>query len=244
MFYRVFTRYCRIVKQRLKVIKFEKKKIKLSCFRLKHVESSKLNTIHYSHKSVSRARRNNRGVNQSRSLGIQQHSRLHTSKGRKNNRKTILLCRATGPDRRGGVRHEPQNPRAAERKHDHGRRAIAPVGGSHCGGDGGGRTPKRACQVPVGLRQQRVHRPARGRAHVRPKSTAPVHTHRAAAPALPVRRRHRPGHPHHGRRREAAQRVGRVHCRRSPRPPVGSTLGAQATQGHTVHVDQREYQYM
>jgi len=70
---------------------------------------------------------------------------------------------------------------------------------------------------------------------------APVHTHQAAAPAFPVRCRHQQGHTHNGRRREAAQRVGSGKGRRRSRPPVGPTLGAQATQGHTVHVDQREY---
>lgn len=153
-----------------------------------------------------------------------------------------MLHRTTGPNRRRGVRHKPQDPRATVwwDVHDHG--ILTSVGRGVCGGHGG-RISERPGQVPVGLRQQRVRRSARGRPHFRPVPAASVHTHQAAAPTIPVWCRHQPGHTHNGRRREAAQRVGCGHGRRRSRPPVGPTFGAQATQGHTVHMDQREYLY-
>jgi len=152
-------------------------------------------------------------------------------------RTVVVSRRTTGPDRERSVRHETENPRAPGGEH-YGRVRVA----DRLGGGGGGhdgRSAERVGQVPAGLRQQRVRRPARGRADVRPAAAA-VHTGRRAAPAVPVRRDHRPRHTHNGRRREAAQRVGRGRGRRRARPPDGRTLRAQTAEGHTVHLDQRE----
>lgn len=148
---------------------------------------------------------------------------------------TTRVRRTTGSDRQGSVRHQIEDPRAPGGEH-------SGLGAPDRRGRGCGRGrlfAERSGQVPFGLRQQRVLRPARGRADVR-QAAAAVHTDRRAAPAVPVRRGHRPRYTHNGRGREAAERVGRRHGRRRSRSPAGRTLCAPPAPRHTVHLDQRE----